>query len=48
MFANGSFIGDYTQVAIGTNGVGHAAWTDFRGNPGTNAPNQDVYVNSIP
>jgi hypothetical protein len=48
MFANGSFIGDYTQVAIGTDGVGHAAWTDFRGNPGTNSPNQDVYVNTTP
>ena len=48
MFANGSFIGDYSQVAIGSNGVGHAAWTDFRGNPGTNSPNQDVYVNTTP
>ena len=48
MFANGSFIGDYTQVAMDTNGVGHAAWTDFRGNPGTNSPNQDVYVNTTP
>jgi len=47
-FANGSFIGDYSQVAIGTDGVGHAAWTDFRGNPGVNTPNQDVYVNTTP
>ena len=23
--------GDYTQVAVGTNGVAHASWTDFRG-----------------
>ena len=48
MFANGGFIGDYSQVAIGSDGVGHASWTDFRGNPSTNKPNQDVYVNSIP
>jgi hypothetical protein len=46
-FANGSFIGDYSQVAVGPNGVAHAAWTDFRGRPGTNGPNQDVYVRSF-
>jgi hypothetical protein len=46
-FANGAFIGDYTQVAFGSDGVAHAAWTDFRGRPGVTAPNQDVYVARI-
>jgi len=46
-FANGSFIGDYSQVALGTDGRAHAAWTDFRGRPGTNSPNQDVYVSTV-
>ena len=43
-FADGSFIGDYTQTAMGSDGMAHASWTDFRGNPGVNTPNQDVYV----
>lgn len=43
-FADGAFIGDYTQIAIGSNGVAHAAWTDFRGRPGVTSANQDVYV----
>jgi hypothetical protein len=43
-FADGSFIGDYSQAAIGSNGVVHTAWTDFRGRPGVTAANQDVYV----
>ncbi|HEX8940415.1 MAG TPA: sialidase family protein [Candidatus Limnocylindrales bacterium] len=43
-FANGAFIGDYSQVALGSDGAAHAAWTDFRGKPGTTGPNQDVYV----
>ena len=40
----GSFIGDYTGAAV--NSAGHAVtvWTDFRGNPNTTAPNQDVIV----
>ena len=46
-FANGSFIGDYSQVALGADGAAHAAWTDFRGRPGTNTPNQDVYVGTL-
>jgi hypothetical protein len=46
-FADGAFIGDYTQMAIGSNGVAHAAWTDFRGRPGTTSANQDVYVGSF-
>jgi hypothetical protein len=47
-FADGSFIGDYTQTVIGADGVGHASWTDFRGNPGITGPNQDIYVSSTP
>ena len=47
-FADGAFIGDYTQIAIGSNGVAHAAWTDFRGRPGVNSANQDVYVAAFP
>ena len=43
-FADGSFIGDYTQAAAGSDGVVHTAWTDFRGRPGVTTANQDVYV----
>ena len=43
-FADGGFIGDYTQMVIGTNGVAHTSWTDFRGRPGVTTANQDVYV----
>lgn len=43
-FANGAFIGDYSQVALGANGVAHASWTDFRGNPGVTSANQDVMI----
>lgn len=43
-FADGSFIGDYTQAAVGSNGIVHTAWTDFRGRPGVTSANQDVYV----
>jgi hypothetical protein len=43
-FADGSFIGDYTQVAMGSDGKAHASWTDFRGNPGVTSPNQDVLI----
>jgi hypothetical protein len=46
-FANGSFIGDYTQAAMGSNGVAHAVWTDFRGRPGVTSANQDVYAASF-
>jgi hypothetical protein len=46
-FANGAFIGDYTQIAMGSDGIAHAAWTDFRGRPGVTGPNQDVYVASV-
>jgi hypothetical protein len=43
----GLFIGDYTAVAIGTDLRIHPCWTDFRGRPGTNTPNQDAYTQSI-
>lgn len=46
-FADGSFIGDYSQIALGSNGVAHAAWTDFRGNPGVTSANQDVMIQSF-
>jgi hypothetical protein len=46
-FANGSFIGDYTQAAMGADGRAHVSWTDFRGRPGVNTPNQDVYVSTV-
>ncbi len=44
----GVFIGDYTAVALGSDGVLHPCWTDFRGEPGVTAPNQDAYSQSIP
>jgi hypothetical protein len=43
----GEFIGDYTAVAMGTDLQVHPVWTDFRGKPGVNTPNQDVYTQSI-
>jgi hypothetical protein len=43
-FADGGFIGDYTQVAMDKNGDAHASWTDFRGNPGHTPANQDVLI----
>jgi hypothetical protein len=44
----GVFIGDYTAVAMGTDFNVHPVWTDFRGKPGTNTPNQDVYTQTLP
>jgi hypothetical protein len=41
---SGSFIGDYTGVAVDSSGVAHVAWTDFRGNPGVTTTNQDTVV----
>jgi len=41
------FIGDYTDMDIGVDLKIHPSWTDFRGRPGTTAPNQDVYTQSI-
>ena len=46
-FADGSFIGDYSQVALGTDAIAHAAWTDFRGNPGITQANQDVMIQNF-
>ena len=46
-FADGSFIGDYSQVAIGPNGTAYGAWTDFRGKPGVTPANQDVMVQAF-
>jgi hypothetical protein len=46
-FANGAFIGDYSQSAIGSDSVAHAAWTDFRGNPGVTPANQDVMIQTF-
>lgn len=43
-FADGAFIGDYSQTAIGPNGIAHSVWTDFRGRPGVTTANQDVYA----
>jgi hypothetical protein len=41
---SGSFIGDYTGVAVDRAGNAHTVWTDFRGLPGTTRPNQDTVV----
>jgi hypothetical protein len=43
----GLFIGDYTALALGSDGVLHPDWTDFRGNPGTTTPNQDAYTQAF-
>ncbi len=45
-FADGAFIGDYSQVAA-TPGKAWGAWTDFRGNPGVTPANQDVVVQTF-
>ena len=41
------FIGDYSQAALGSDGNAHAAWTNFRGNPGVTPANQDVIVATV-
>ena len=46
-FADGAFIGDYSEIALGSDGVAHAAWTDFRGNPGITPANQDVMIQNF-
>ena len=46
-FADGGFIGDYSQVAIGSTGTAYGAWTDFRGKPGVTPANQDVMIQSF-
>jgi len=45
---SGSFIGDYTGTAVDSSGRTVTVWTDFRGNPGITAPNQDTYVGVLP
>jgi len=44
---SGSFIGDYTGVAVDPAGGAHTVWTDFRGNPGTTTPNEDTVVGNV-
>jgi len=46
-FANGGFIGDYSQVALGSDGNAHLSWTDFRGRPGVTSANQDVMTQTV-
>ncbi len=41
---SGSFIGDYTGVAVDSKGNAVTVWTDFRGLPGKTTPNQDTMV----
>ena len=43
---SGSFIGDYTGVAVDSSGRAHAVWTDGRGTPTVTTPNQDTVVGS--
>jgi len=50
---SGSFIGDYTGVAVDPAGWAHTVWTDFRGHPGpasdpaSTTPNQDTVVGNL-
>lgn len=44
---SGSFIGDYTGVAVDSADGAHTVWTDFRGLPGTTTPNQDTVVGNV-
>ena len=50
---SGSFIGDYTGVAVDSAGGAHTVWTDFRGHPGlatdpaSTTPNQDTVVGNV-
>jgi hypothetical protein len=44
----GVFIGDYTAIALGPDLSAHPVWTDFRGNPALDAPNQDVVTQAVP
>lgn len=50
---SGSFIGDYTGVAVDASGGAHTVWTDFRGHPGlatnpaSTPPNQDTVVGNV-
>ena len=44
----GVFIGDYTAVAVGWDGMLHPVWTDFRGHPGVDTPHQTVDTQAVP
>jgi len=44
---SGSFIGDYTGVAVDSAGGAHTVWTDSRGLPGSTTPNQDTVVGNV-
>lgn len=41
---SGSFIGDYTGVAVDSSGRARMVWTDGRGKPTVTTPNQDTAV----
>jgi hypothetical protein len=41
---SGSFIGDYSGVAVDATGGAVAVWTDGRGHPSVTTPNQDTVV----
>jgi len=41
---SGSFIGDYTGVAVDRTGKARVVWTDGRGKPTVTTPNQDTVV----
>jgi hypothetical protein len=43
----GVFIGDYTAISLGSDLKAHPVWTDFRGNPGVDDPNQDVVTQAV-
>jgi hypothetical protein len=43
----GVFSGDYTGIVMGQDFFIHQCWTEFRGNRGTNTPNQDAHTQSI-
>jgi hypothetical protein len=45
---SGSFIGDYTGVAVDSAGGAHTVWTDSRGLPRSTTPNQDTVVGNTP
>jgi hypothetical protein len=44
----GSFIGDYTGVALDSNGKGISVWTDFRGNAGVGSAGRITPANQDP
>lgn len=43
-----SFIGDYTGLAVGSDGVAHPLWTDIRiGNDTSKTADQDPYTATL-